>query len=105
MCGDNPTVRWTGHADGRYEVRRPDEPRVEPGTTVTVYPRPGAAEWLAGPLVTELARLYGSLLPVRVMVGSTEVTEGGPPWRRPVACRVSSDSRCNCASRRRGASR
>jgi molecular chaperone HtpG len=77
-----PTVRWIGHSDGRYEVDLPERQREETGTTVTLAPRRGAEEWLAGATVTELARLYGSLLPTRVMVGSTEVTEGSPPWLR-----------------------
>ncbi|MBO4204544.1 HSP90 family protein [Micromonospora echinofusca] len=79
---DEPTVLWTGHSDGRYavEVAAPDAQRIEPGTTVTLVPRRDADQWLSVPTVTELARLYGSLLPVTVRVGDVETTAGPPPW-------------------------
>ena len=79
---DEPTVCWTGYADGRYtvELAAADARRVEPGTTVTLVPRRGAEQWLTGPTVTELARLYGSLLPVRVTVDGTQISAGPPPW-------------------------
>ena len=64
-----PTVLWRGHADGRYEVTLPAEQRPAQGTTVTLRPRRDAEQWLTGPTVTELARLYGSLLPVAIQVG------------------------------------
>jgi molecular chaperone HtpG len=78
----SPTVLWTGYSDGRYAVSLAgaDDQRAEPGTTVTLVPRRDAEHWLAGPTVTELSRLYGSLLPVQVRVGAVEVTEGPPPW-------------------------
>ena len=75
-----PTVEWRGYADGRYQVRPAEVPRDEPGTTVTLVPRPGCEHWLAGPTVTELARLYGSLLPIDVRVGQDRVATGAPPW-------------------------
>ncbi len=79
--GDAPAVRWTGYADGRYEVAAvPPGDAGEPGTTVTLVPRRGAEHWLAGATVTQLARLYGSLLPVAVSVAGTDVTTGAPPW-------------------------
>jgi molecular chaperone HtpG len=78
-----PTVRWRGYSDGRYEVSLPEEQRPEQGTTVTLVPRRDAEQWLTGPAVTELARLYGSLLPITVHVGNTETTTGPPPWQRP----------------------
>ena len=81
-CGDEPTVQWTGYADGRYRVEAATRPRNEPGTTVTLVPRRGSEQWLAGPTVTELARLYGSFLPMTVHVGPTETTAGPPPWLR-----------------------
>ncbi len=78
-----PTVRWRGYSDGRYEVGLPEEQRPEQGTTVTLVPRRDAEQWLTAPAVTELARLYGSLLPITVHVGETETTTGPPPWQRP----------------------
>ena len=80
--GDEPTVLWTGYADGRYrvELAGPGASRAEPGTTVTLTPRRGAEQWLTTPTVTELARLFGSLLPIRVYVGDVETTAGPPPW-------------------------
>ncbi|TDC39879.1 HSP90 family protein [Micromonospora sp. 15K316] len=80
--GDQPTVRWTGYSDGRYTV----EPvpagagRSEPGTTVTLVPHRDADQWFATPTVTDLARLFGSLLPVTVRVGDVVTTAGAPPW-------------------------
>ncbi|POM27211.1 Chaperone protein HtpG [Actinomadura rubteroloni] len=74
-----PAVRWTGRSGGNYTVE-PGE-RDEPGTTVTLRSRPGASELLERPAVLELARAYGSLLPVEVTVDGELVTSGGPPWR------------------------
>ena len=73
-----PAVRWTGYADGRYDVR-PAEDR-DPGTEVTLVPRRGAEEFLTGTTVTELATVYGSLLPVDVTVDGERVTTGRLPW-------------------------
>jgi molecular chaperone HtpG len=75
-----PTVRWVGYADGRYEVSRPSEERDGQGTTVTLRPRRDAEQWLAGPTVAELVRLYGSLLPVRIEVGDDDAITSDPPW-------------------------
>jgi molecular chaperone HtpG len=79
---DSPTVLWTGYADGRYavEVAGPAHERVEPGTTVTLIPRRDAEHWFAQSTVTELARLFGSLLPVTVLVGDVQTSTGPPPW-------------------------
>ncbi|MCW2941795.1 MAG: ATP-binding region ATPase domain protein [Actinomycetia bacterium] len=74
-------VRWTGFADGRYRVE-PGE-RDEPGTTVTMTARHGAADWLTPATVTELARTYGSLLPIDLTVDGEKITGGGPPWQGP----------------------
>ena len=76
------TVRWVGYADGRYAVSLPEDQRAEQGTTVTLSPRRGGEHWLAGPTVTELARLYGSFLPATVQVGDTTTSTGAPPWQR-----------------------
>ncbi|GAA3752212.1 HSP90 family protein [Plantactinospora mayteni] len=83
--GDEPTVLWTGFADGRYrvELAAVDAQRAEPGTSVTLVPRRDADQWLTRPTVTELARLFGSLLPVKVLVGEVETTTGPPPWSAP----------------------
>ena len=76
--GGAPPVLWTGYSDGRYEVRPGDE--REPGTTVTLLPRRGSERLLSGRTVRELAELYGSLLPVTVVVDGAEVTSGTVPW-------------------------
>src|SRR5215470_2184449 len=75
-----PTVRWLGHSDGRYEVSLPEQQRDAAGTTVTLHPRRDAEQWLAGPTVAELARLYGSMLPVRIQVGDDDAITEEPPW-------------------------
>ncbi|WP_320068375.1 HSP90 family protein [Micromonospora sp. RTGN7] len=79
---DQPTVFWTGHADGRYavEIAPVGQQRPEPGTTVTLVPRRDADQWFVTATVTDLARLYGSLLPVTVRVGDIVTTAGDPPW-------------------------
>jgi molecular chaperone HtpG len=79
-CGVEPTVQWTGYSDGRYAVELPEEQRSEPGTTVTLVPRPGEAHWLTERSVRELAALYGSMLPITVRVGDDTVTAGLAPW-------------------------
>ncbi|MEU5944206.1 HSP90 family protein [Micromonospora sp. NPDC047465] len=80
--GDHPTVHWTGHSDGRYavELAAPGAGRAEPGTTVTLVPRRDADQWFGTPTVVDLARLFGSLLPVTVRVGDVVTTAGPPPW-------------------------
>ncbi|MGW0434622.1 HSP90 family protein [Micromonospora sp. NPDC003197] len=80
--GDEPTVLWTGYADGRYsiELAPAGTGRAEQGTTVTLVPRRDADQWFAVQTVTELARLFGSLLPVTVYVDGVETTAGPPPW-------------------------
>ncbi|WP_213455743.1 HSP90 family protein [Rhizomonospora bruguierae] len=75
----HPTVRWTGYSDGRYTVETRSGAEAV-GTTVTLTPRRGEEHWLAGPTVAELARLYGSLLPVPVLVAGEQVTAGPPAW-------------------------
>src|SRR5439155_6988887 len=81
-----PTVRWTGYSDGRYTVEAaPDDERAEVGTTVTLVPRYGSEQLLTARTVTDLARLYGSLLPYPVRVGAVETTDGPPPWTAAAA--------------------
>lgn len=77
--GDAPTVYWTGYSDGRYEIGGGPQ-RHEPGTTVTLLARRGEEAWLSESRVVELARLFGSLLPVTVQVGRMVVTGGPLPW-------------------------
>ncbi|MBB5077612.1 HSP90 family protein [Nonomuraea endophytica] len=76
-----PTVVWTGRSDGRYSVEAAQSERAEPGTTVTLAVRADAAEWVTERTVTELAGLYGSLLPIEVTVNGHATTVGGPPWQ------------------------
>ncbi|MET9733939.1 HSP90 family protein [Streptomyces sp. NPDC006458] len=76
-------VEWTAGDDGSYTVRTlPHEARREPGTTVHLVARPGAAEWLAPRRVLELARDFGALLPYDVRVDDEAVTAPAP-WDRP----------------------
>ncbi|MEU6090247.1 HSP90 family protein [Streptomyces sp. NPDC047085] len=79
-----PPVEWTARDDGSYTVRTlPDAERPEPGTTVYLTARAGAAEWLAPERVLTLARDFGSLLPYDVRVGEEAVTDLPAPWDRP----------------------
>ncbi|MFF7212606.1 HSP90 family protein [Streptomyces sp. NPDC008238] len=81
---DAPPVEWTARDDGSYTVRTlPAQEHPEPGTTVHLTARPGAAEWLAEERVLALAKDFGSLLPYDVRVGDTPVTERPPVWERP----------------------
>jgi molecular chaperone HtpG len=80
-------VLWTGFSDGRYIVGPGTE--REPGTTVTLLPRRGAEEFLTGETVTDLARTYGSLLPVTVTVDGRKITTGTLPWELPAQSRLS----------------
>jgi molecular chaperone HtpG len=85
------TIRWIGYADGRYTIAPSPQPgaataghgvpvRGEQGTTVTLVPRRYAEQWLEQSTVTELASLYGSMLPVSVYVGHKLITVAPPPW-------------------------
>ncbi|WP_026211648.1 HSP90 family protein [Longispora albida] len=74
------TVEWLGRSDGTYSVRAAAAERPEIGTTVTLVARPGGGQWFEAPTVVELARLYGSMLPLRVLVNGEQVTGSGLPW-------------------------
>lgn len=76
-----PSVLWTGFHNGSYTVSLAPTPRAQPGTTVTLLPRPGAEHWLDIASVSELASRYGSLLPVSVSVAGRSVTVGQLPWQ------------------------
>lgn len=71
---DGRTVDWTGFPDGRFEVRAAVEELSEPGTTVSLVPRPRMRHWLAERAVRDLAQHYGSLLPVDVTVAGSRIT-------------------------------
>ncbi|MFI1093508.1 HSP90 family protein [Streptomyces sp. NPDC020917] len=80
---DAPPVEWTARDDGSYTVRTlPADARTEPGTTVHLTARPGAAEWFTGERVAALARDFGSLLPYDVRVDGEVVTDRPPVWER-----------------------
>ncbi|MFC4910630.1 HSP90 family protein [Actinomadura gamaensis] len=72
-------VRWIGSSSGHYRVE--DAERAEPGTTVTLRPRPGASDLMAPATVADLARTYGGLLPIDLTVDGVKITGAGPPWR------------------------
>ncbi|WP_030383974.1 HSP90 family protein [Streptomyces sp. NRRL S-241] len=77
-------VEWLATDDGSYTVRElPHDARPEPGTTVVLEARPGAAEWAAPAKVEELARDYGSLLPYEITFDDGEGGEPRPITDRP----------------------
>ncbi|SDE50861.1 molecular chaperone HtpG [Glycomyces harbinensis] len=95
-------VRWTACDDGSYtvvEVPLDEHPRA--GTTVELVSRPGE-DWLKPEKVAELAREYGSLLPVRVTVegdgAPVRITDTPPVWERahptPTARRLALNTYC-----------
>ncbi|MES9521672.1 HSP90 family protein [Streptomyces capoamus] len=95
-----PPVEWTARDDGSYTVRTlPDAERPEPGTTVYLTARAGAAEWLAPERVRALARDFGSLLPHDVRFGDEPVTDLPAPWDRahpsPAGRRVALARHCH----------
>ena len=77
---DAPTVRWVGHAEGRYTVTVAETGRDEPGTTVILRPRAGAEQWFTAATVSELAEHYGGLLPYPVVVDGVTVNVAELPW-------------------------
>lgn len=100
---DAPVMEWRGHSDGRYTIRRlPSEAHPAPGTTVTLVPRPDAAEWTTPQRVTGLARHYAGLLRHEITVtgpDGTPVRVGeDPPWERrhasPLARRAADAEYC-----------
>ncbi|WP_320774152.1 HSP90 family protein [Streptomyces sp. CRN 30] len=96
---DAPPVEWTASDDGSYTVRTLDgDARTEPGTTVFLTARPGAADWLGRDRVLALARDFGSLLPYDVRVDDEAVTGASAPWDghhlSPAARRVALARHC-----------
>jgi molecular chaperone HtpG len=97
-----PVVRWTARDDGSYTVIEvPLAEHPEPGTTVELVARRGE-EWLQPQRVVELAREYGSLLPVAITVSDggepVQVTDTPPLWERahptPTARRLALNEYC-----------
>jgi molecular chaperone HtpG len=97
-----PVVRWAARDDGSYTVTEvPLGEHPEPGTTVELEARRGE-DWLQPKRVVDLAREYGSLLPVRVTVsdGGTPVAVSDTPplWERehptPTARRLALNAYC-----------
>lgn len=85
-----PTVEWRGYADGRYSINvLAASTRPEPGTTVTLVPRPGAEEWFTAVKVAQLARHYGSLLKYPVVLDDSgsrvPITDTPAVWDRTYA--------------------
>ncbi|MFE0601338.1 HSP90 family protein [Streptomyces sp. NPDC058892] len=77
-------VEWLAADDGSYTVRElPHAARPEPGTTVVLEARPGAAEWILPAKVEELARDYGSLLPYDITFDDGQGGEPRPVTDRP----------------------
>ncbi|MFG3339105.1 HSP90 family protein [Glycomyces sp. NPDC048151] len=97
-----PVVRWTARDDGSYTVTEvPLGEHLEPGTTVELEARRGE-DWLQPKRVVDLAREYGSLLPVRITVsdGGTpvDISDTPPLWERehptPTARRLALNAYC-----------
>ncbi|QLQ17124.1 MAG: HSP90 family protein [Micropruina sp.] len=73
-------IRWTGYADGTFDLAEPAGP-VEVGTTVRLRARAGVEHWLEHDTVVGLAHEFGSLLPFDVAV-AVDVAGLGRRWRR-----------------------
>lgn len=74
------SLTWKGFADGHYTLT-PGPERDEPGTTVTLRPRPGSGHWLDRGTVLDLAREYGEFLPCEIHCDGERVDAGGLPWQ------------------------
>lgn len=97
---DAAPVEWTAADDGSYTVRAlPHAARTEPGTTVYLEARAGAAEWLSPERVRSLARDFGALLPYDVRVGDEPIADLPAPWDRsypsPATRRVALARHCH----------
>lgn len=78
------SVTWRGFADGHYTLT-PGPERDEPGTTVTLRPRPGSNHWLEAQTVGNLAREYGQYLPGEIYCGGERVNAAALPWKADYA--------------------
>jgi molecular chaperone HtpG len=66
---DAPTVKWTGHDDGHYDLTEIERQSDDPvGSIVRIKPRQGMEHWLLIDTVVSLAEEFGCLLPVDVAV-------------------------------------
>ncbi|MDR2929616.1 MAG: HSP90 family protein [Propionibacteriaceae bacterium] len=64
-----PTVKWTGHDDGHYDLSESGRVESDPvGSVVRILPRRGMEHWLTTATVSSLASEFGALLPVEVKV-------------------------------------
>lgn len=82
---DAETIEWRATSDGRYATTIAETPRAEAGTTVELRPRGDERSWLTHQRVLELAKTFGSLLPIDLEVRSADgdsvsITEPAP-WR------------------------
>lgn len=81
-----PTIRWSGHSDGRYilEELAAVESTSDVGTVVRLVARPGMEEVTAPQRLLQLVDRYGGLLDHRILVrsGADEHFVGGRalPW-------------------------
>ncbi|MDR0958965.1 MAG: HSP90 family protein [Propionibacteriaceae bacterium] len=77
-----PTVTWTGHDDGRYDLTEaPRDPADPPGSIVRILPRRGMEHWLAVETVVALASEFGQFLPVDIEI-EVPLNNGEMAWRR-----------------------
>ena len=79
-------IRWTGRADGTFDVSELSraEAEVEIGTEVRLTARRDTAHWLTNRTVVDLASEYGGFLPFDVAV-EVPVEGVGPLWQRITA--------------------
>lgn len=77
-------IRWTGRADGTFDVEELGGAEVEVGTAVRLTARSDARHWLANRTVVDLATEYGGFLPFDVAV-EVPVEGVGPLWQRITA--------------------
>jgi len=98
-----PAVLWQGRDDGSYRLEEVDGERAaalldgpgvegwpvdEPGTWVSLRPRPGLTDWTGTPQVEALAAEYGRMLQWTVQVATSRdaarrVSATSRPWDAP----------------------
>jgi molecular chaperone HtpG len=79
----SPALRWRSRGDETYTLE-PGE-RAEPGTTIELALKPGAAFLLQPELLAETVRTYADLLPIPITIGDDPgpVNLMRPPWEAP----------------------